>query len=241
MRNTLLCLLALALCGCAGQDTKGQKNPDPLEAYNRKAFAFNDTIDRYVLVPTAKGYRTITPDPVERGVTHFYDNFFEPTTVVNGVLQGKWKQSVVDTGRFLINSTVGLFGLFDVAGAWGLEQHNEDFGQTLGYWGVGPGAYIVVPLLGSYTLRDGFGAIIESQSTSIIGRVDHVPTRNQLWALDVVNTRALLLKADELVTGDRYTFIRDAYLQRREYLVKDGKVNDDFGADTYDDDSFEDW
>ncbi len=212
------------------------QSPDPWESFNRKIFAFNDAADRYVLLPLTRAYRWVTPDPVERGIGNMFSNLKEVRTVANDLLQFKFGQAASDTGRFVVNSTVGLLGFFDVASPLGLEKHSEDFGQTLGYWGVGAGPYLVVPILGPYTLRDGVGAFPDN-SVDYISNLEHVRTRNQLMALRVIDTRAELIKAEELISGDRYTFIRDAYLQRREYLVKDGEVEDSFG----DDESFDEW
>ena len=208
---------------------------DPWEGLNRKVFAFNDTLDSYVLKPVAEGYQWLTPDPVEDGVSNVFSNLWTLTTIANDLLQFKFAQAASDTGRFLINTTVGLLGVFDVATHMGLEKHEEDFGQTLGYWGVGSGPYVVVPLFGPYTVRDGFGRVVDGVTTDYVGNLDHVPTRNQLIGLRVVDGRASLLDAEELITGDRYSFIRDAYLQRRDYLVNDGVVEDNFGDDEFDD------
>ena len=212
--------------------------PDPWEGMNRKVFAFNDFADRYALTPVAKGYQWVTPDPVERGVSNVFANLLEITTVVNDLLQFKFAQAASDTGRFVINSTVGLAGIFDVATPIGLEKNNEDFGQTLGYWGVGPGPYIVVPFFGSYTVRDGFGAIVDTTSDYVTS-LDHVPTRNVLWMSRNIDDRASLFAAEQLITGDRYAFIRDAYLQRRQFLVSDGLLEDSFGDESYEDE--DDW
>jgi phospholipid-binding lipoprotein MlaA len=206
----------------------GLERPDPLESLNRKIFAFNDVADKYVLSPVARGYQAVTPDSLERGIGNMFSNLLEITTVINDVLQLKFGQAASDTGRFLINSTVGLAGLFDVASPLGLEKHEEDFGQTLGYWGVVSGPYLVVPFLGPYTLRDSVGGFADVFS-DYITKLDHIPTRNQLWMLRNVDDRGGLFAAEELITGDRYSFIRDAYLQRREYLVNDGVVTDNFG------------
>ena len=212
--------------------------PDPWEPLNRKIFAFNDFADRYALTPVAKTYQFITPDPLEAGIGNMFSNLFEITTILNDLLQLKFGQAASDAGRFLLNSTVGLLGLFDVATPVGLEKHEEDFGQTLGYWGMGSGPYIVVPIIGSYTLRDGVGAYIDSYSDYVTD-LNHIPTRNQLWLMRNIDNRARLFAAEELITGDRYTFIRDAYLQRREYLVNDGVVVDSFGEEDWDDEG--DW
>ena len=208
--------------------------PDPWEPFNRKVFAFNDTLDRYLLTPAAKSYQWLTPDPVETGLSNMFSNLQEITTILNDLLQLKWGQADADNGRFTINTTVGLLGLFDVASAIGLERHEEDFGQTLGYWGVGAGPYVVLPLLGPLNVRDSLGAYANSY-TAYTSNIDHVRTRNQLFLVNTLGTRASLFSAEELITGDRYTFIRDAYLQRREYLLNDGVVEDSFGDEDFED------
>ena len=220
----------------SGIDTQ----PDPWEPMNRAIFSFNDGADRFVLTPLSKSYQWITPDPVEIGIANMFSNLLEITTISNDLLQFKFGQAASDTGRLLLNSTVGLLGFFDVASATGLEKHNEDFGQTLGYWGVGSGPYIVVPLLGSYTLRSGAGALGDVY-TDYLGTIDHVPTRNQLWITRKLDLRASLFAAEELITGDRYTFIRDAYLHRREYLLNDGLVEDSFGDEDFEESWDDEW
>ncbi len=204
---------------------------DPWEGMNRRIFAFNDTLDTYFLKPVAKGYRTVTPDPVETGVSNFFANLLEVRNIVNDLLQWKWQQAGNDTGRLLINSTVGIVGVFDVAQHVGLPRsEGEDFGQTFSTWGSGQGPYLVIPFLGSSTVRDAVGMPLAAYVNPIT-YVDHIPTRNTLIAADIVDTRAAILDAEELLSGDKYTFIRDAYLQRRDYLIQDGKVEDDFGGE----------
>jgi phospholipid-binding lipoprotein MlaA len=212
-------------------DQAGGVNNDPWEGWNRKVFVFNDTLDSYLLKPVAKGYRVITPDPLEDGVSNVFSNLLEIRNALNGALQWKWDSASHSGGRFLINTTVGIAGIFDVATLVGLEDvDGEDFGQTLAVWGVGSGPYVVIPLLGSSTLRDGISIPVDSQMGPI-QYVDHVPTRNSLYGARIIDTRANLLDAEELVSGDRYSFIRDVYLQRRHYLINDGTVGDDFGGD----------
>lgn len=207
-------------------------NSDPWEPVNRKIYVFNDVADRYLLKPVAKGYQWVTPEFLENGIHRMFANVAEVSNILNSLLQAKFQNTGVSTGRLVINSSVGLLGFFDVASKMGMEVHEEDLGQTLGYWGVKPGPYIVVPLLGPRTLRDGFGSIGDS-FVDPAGYVDHVPTRNTLYGTRLIDTRAQLLEAEEMVTGDRYIFLRDAYLQRREYLVNDGVVEDDFGGDDF--------
>ena len=225
----VLTLLLLVILPVAAQSE--ETNPDPWEGFNRKVFVFNDTLDTYLMRPVAKGYRAVTPDPVETGVSNVFKNLLEVRNVVNDVLQGKWGQAANDTGRFLVNSTVGLVGIFDVAQHWGMPRGDgEDFGQTFATWGAGQGPYIVLPLFGSSTLRDAAGMPLNVLVHPLLD-ADHVPTRNTITAVDLVDTRAALLDAEKLISGDKYTFIRDASLQRRNYLINDGVVEDTFGDD----------
>lgn len=223
--------------GCASVDKR--TSHDPLEPMNRAVFAFNDTADTWVLRPVAKGYRAVTPDPVENGISNFFNNLLEIRNVFNDVLQWKWRDAGVDSGRFLVNSTVGIAGIFDVAKYMNLPKDDgEDFGQTLGVWGVPKGAYLVIPLLGPSNVRDGASLPVDWYLQPV-GYIDHVPTRNSTTAFEFIVDRAGVLDAEGFVSGDRYTFIREAYLQRREYLVNDGVVEDDFddfGSDDYEDD-----
>lgn len=209
-------------------------NQDKYESFNRKVFAFNDGLDRWLLKPVAKGYLAIAPKPVENGVSNFFSNLGEISNVINDVLQWKWSQAGNDSGRFLLNSTVGLLGLFDVAAKSGLEKSaGEDFGQTLAVWGVPRTSYIVLPFLGPSTLSDA-PAIPVNWYTSPLAYIEPDRDRYIVSAVDLVQVRAGLLEVEDMVSGDRYTFIRDAWLQRREYLINDGEVEDEFG------DEFED-
>ena len=228
LKGLLLAVLLLPGVVMAGSD-----QADPLEGYNRVMFSFNDKADRWVLKPVAKGYRYVTPDFFERGVSRMFSNLGEVRNVVNDLLQGKVGQAGNDGGRLLINSTIGIAGFFDVARHAGLEKSDgEDFGQTFGVWGVGEGAYVVLPFLGPSTLRDAPSLLLDSVFNPI-AEVDNVPTRNQLYGARVVSVRADLLETEKLIKGDKYTFIRDVYLQRRQFLVNDGEVEDDFGDDDY--------
>lgn len=210
-------------------------NPDPWEPFNRRVFAFNEFVDRYFLKPVAKGYQWVAPEPVEDGVSNVFANLGDINIALNNLLQAKFKHAAVDSGRFLLNSTVGLVGIFDVASRVGLAKHEEDFGQTLGYWGLDSGPYVVLPFLGPRTVRDGFGSIADGYADPVM-YTESVSARNSLYGLRLISGRARLLEAERVVSGDRYTFLRDAYLQRREFLVKDGEVeDDDFGAD------FDEW
>lgn len=229
-------LVAITLAVSAG--ASADSSQDPWEGFNRAMFSFNDTVDAYFLKPVAKGYRAVTPDPLEQGVSNVFSNLGEVSNAVNGLLQLKFAQAGNDSGRLIVNSTIGIAGLFDVASHMGMEKsEGEDFGQTLASWGVESGPYVVLPLLGPTTLRDGVATPVEGYLTPI-RYVNDVPTRNTLYGVQLIDTRASLLDAEGLISGDRYTFIRDVYLQNREQLVKDGEVEDSFGADDSEFDDF---
>lgn len=227
------CLFGIALILPLSVVATESRDHDPLEGFNRAMFRFNDAADRWALKPIARGYRTITPDPVERSVARMFGNLGEVLNIVNDMLQGKVGQAGNDSGRLIINSTIGLIGIFDVAELWGLPKSDgEDFGQTFATWGVGQGPYLVLPFFGPSTFRDAPGKALDS-FLNPIGYVDHIPTRNQLHGANIISDRAVLLEAEKLIKGDKYSFIRDVYLQRRDYLINDGQVEDDFGGDDY--------
>jgi phospholipid-binding lipoprotein MlaA len=209
---------------------------DSLESFNRNMFYVNERLDQYALRPVAVAYTNVMPNPLERGIGNFFSNLNEITNVVNDVLQGKFKQAGHDGGRFLINSTIGMAGFFDVAERAGVSKSDgEDFGQTLAVWGVGEGPYLMLPLLGPSTLRDAPSKFIDSL-TNPLSYSDDVRARNSAQALDLLTTRVSLLAVDQIATGDRYLFVRDVYLQRNRFLVNDGAVEDDFGDfDDFDD------
>ena len=217
---TVAVAAASLLAGCA---TSG--NPkDPIEGFNRAMFAFNEGLDAAIIKPVATGYDAVLPSPIRTGVTNFFGNIEDLFIGVNNLLQGKVPQAFSDLGRVLINTTVGLLGVIDFASDAGLEKHDEDFGQTFGRWGVGNGAYVVVPLFGPRTARDTVGLILDS-AVDPVG--DHKPrgTRNAALVLRLVNKRANLLPADKVVEEaalDKYSYVRDAYLQRRRSLIHDG-------------------
>tara|TARA_R110002020_G_scaffold130342_1_gene291623 strand:+ start:360 stop:1184 length:825 start_codon:yes stop_codon:yes gene_type:complete len=239
----LLLVALLASSGCASTQTAENTNPDdPWEGFNRKVFAFNDVLDRYALKPVAKGYRTITPDPVETGVGNFFSNLGELRTALNSVLQGKPANAGLATSRFLINSTVGIGGLLDYATLMEVTADKEDFGQTLAVWGWDDSRYLVLPFFGPSTLRDTTGLPADIAAYPVT-YVEDDTVRISLTALDLIDTRAGLLDQEELIRGDRYRFIRDAYLQSRQFEVRDGELGDDpFASDTFDfdDSDFED-
>lgn len=205
---------------------------DPWESFNRKIFVFNDTVDKYFFKPVVQGYVWLAPELVERGVSNIFSNLGDVGVMVNNLCQAKPRDALTDAGRVLLNSSIGLAGFFDVATKMGLEKHEEDFGQTLGRWHVGAGPYIVLPLLGPSTVRDAFGLVPDTYLNPQ-NYIDHVPTRNSVYGVDMVDTRATLLDAEKLIQGDRYSFIRDVYLQRRDFLVHDGVIEDDFTSDDF--------
>ena len=225
-------LLALSSFSSANKE----RNPaDPFEGVNRVVFKFNDTLDRFVVKPVAKTYRWVAPKFVERGVSNFFSNLGEVTTIPNHLLQGKVGQSFNSTGRFLINSTIGVVGLWDVATPMGLRKTKEDFGQTLGKWHVPSGPYLVLPILGPSTVRDAGGTVVDTLTKPTTWLPEDEAARLSLTGLSGINTRAELLDSESLLTGDRYSAIRDFYLQIREFNVKDGAVEDDFTSDSVED------
>ena len=223
-RYILVLVLVLPAIATAQEQLK---NPDPFESFNRGMFAVNDVLDRFMIRPLAKGYDWVTPDPVQRGVGNLFANVYDFNSAINGVLQWRWEGAAQSCGRFLVNSTVGLLGVFDVATRMGMRPYRTDFGHTLAIWGVDAGPYLMVPFFGPRTMRSGAGTIFDTY-TSIPTYIDNVRLRNSLWGLELVDGRARLLNTEDLMSGDRYIFIRDAYLQQRETFVNDGVVQDDF-------------
>ncbi|WIM06967.1 MAG: VacJ family lipoprotein [Candidatus Nitricoxidivorans perseverans] len=221
-RNRIIVTLAAAMLlgGCA---TSGNQK-DPIEGFNRAMFAFNEGLDTAIIKPVSKGYDAALPSPVKTGVTNFFGNIADVFIAVNNLLQGKPAEAASDAGRFLINSTVGILGLIDVATEAGLEKHEEDFGQTFGRWGADPGAYVVVPFFGPRNVRDTAGLVLDVMADPVAD-VGHIPTRNTLLALRIVSDRATLLPADKVIEEaalDKYSYVRDGYLQRRRSLIHDG-------------------
>lgn len=223
-----IALLALVVAGCATTDAASSearpKNRDPIEGFNRGAYRFNHVIDQKALRPVAVAYRDHTPDWFQTGVGNFFQNLFYPTTIGNQFLQGKFKQGGQDIARLVINTTLGWGGVLDVASGARLPVHDEDSGQTLGKWGVPPGPYLVIPLIGPATLRDAPARIADTYTQPF----RWYDAGNERWfslALNLVDMRASLLSLDRVVEEayDPYTFVRDAYLQRRQYAVYDGK------------------
>ena len=220
---------ALLLGGCATLPPGSKPDPrDRFERANRSVYAFNRALDHAVLRPVARAYVKVTPRPVRRCVANFLSNIDYPITIVNDALQGKVHDSLSDIGRFGINTVVGVGGLFDPATHWGFEKHDEDFGQTLGKWGVQSGPYLMLPILGPSTVRDAPAKVVDHYSTP---RAYLLNTNADLGVsvVGAVDKRAGLLDTDAMIDSayDPYAFLRNAWLQRREYQVRDGKVPPD--------------
>jgi phospholipid-binding lipoprotein MlaA len=224
VRGFWLALLLAALAGCA--TTGEERDPrDPWEGLNRGVYQFNETFDQYIARPVATGYRNVLHAEIRGRVGNFFANIQDIFIGVNNFLQGKFEQGVNDWARFTFNSTIGILGIHDVASEMGLEKHNEDFGQTFGRWGAPPGPYLMLPFLSSSTVRDAGGTAIDWFFAPLT-EVRPIALRNTLYGLYFVNTRAELLDASRILEEaalDKYVFQRDAYLQRRQSLVYDGR------------------
>lgn len=223
LKNILLVLSLSLLSACAsvpGGPTKG----DPFESYNRAMFSFNDGLDAYLLKPVAEGYDAVLPGPVKTGVSNFFSNIGDIFVILNDLLQFKFTQAVQDTTRLFFNTTIGLYGLIDVATPMGLPKHHEDLGQTLATWGVASGPYIVLPFYGPRTLRHAGGFIVETMNAPI-NEIENQDSYYATLALETIDTRYNLLEASRIVDKaalDKYSFIREAYLQHRKNLIHDG-------------------
>ncbi len=234
-----LALFALLVTGAtAVQANETARQNDPWESMNRAVFRFNDTLDAHLLKPVSQTYQRSLPRPVQSSVNNFFSNLGEVSNTFNNLLQGKWRGAGLSASRLTLNTTIGLLGLVDVAQAAGLNRAEpESFGQTLSVWGVGPGPYLVLPVLGSSTATDTISLPVD-WTLDPVRYMGGDLERLAIKGIEAVDDRAYLLNAEELISGDRYVFIREAYLQRREYLVQDGEITDDFGGDF---DDFEDF
>ena len=212
----------------------GEEINDPFEELNRDIFIFNEKLDEKLLKPAALTYRKVTPQFARTGVTNFFNNLEEIDTTINQVLQGEIKYAFNDAGRFVINSTIGLFGLIDVASKMGLEKHEEDFGQTLGVWGFDSGPYIMIPFLGPSNPRDLLSRPISSFLSGTFAMEDN-DVKITLVGIDALETRERLLDAETLIIGDKYIFVKDAYIQSREYEINNGSTDDDEFLDDMED------
>lgn len=221
---TALALAAVFVAaGCATTATDPR---DPLEGLNRAVFSFNEGVDKVAIKPLAQGYEFVVPLPGRTVITNFFANLQDPWIAVNNLLQGKVEQALSDAGRFIINSSAGILGAFDIASELGLQKHDEDFGQTVGHYGVGPGPYLVLPFFGPRDVRDALTLIVDGYADPVYYLVDDVPTRNILYGVRQVSNRASVLSLDKIIEEaalDKYAYIREAYLQRRRNLIFDGK------------------
>ena len=219
-------ILAAALfMGCAPANELLRDDPDPFESYNRAMFDFNEAVDKALFKPVAKAYQKVLPEPVTASVGNFFSNLNDVVVLVNDLLQFKLHQAAMDSSRIVFNTTFGLAGLFDVATRMDLPKHNEDFGQTLGYWGFSEGYYVVLPLLGPSTVRDTFGLVGDFYTNPVTWATDSEAVQWGLWGLNLVNRRSGLLRIERILAEeqiDPYSFQRSAYLQQRRNLVYDG-------------------
>jgi phospholipid-binding lipoprotein MlaA len=228
------CALTLAVSGCATQ-----ANKDPLEGMNRGIYKFNDVADTYAIKPVATVYKAVAPTPVRKGFNNFFNNLGSITTVLNDLLQLKFANAFTDAGRFIINSTFGLAGFIDVASMDNIPNRKEDFGQTLGFWGMKDSAYLVLPFIGPSTIRDTGGLVFDTVTSDPITythNIGEIRLHNQLRAAQLLDRRTELLDAKDIVDSaslDPYAFTRDAYLQRRANLIDDGVDNSKPGDDGF--------
>ena len=229
LRIIIIGLIALMISGCATYSGNAMTNPsDPWQAVNRPVFAVNDTFDKMLFKPLAKGYNALTPDPVQNAITNFFSNLGEIDNAINNLFQGKPVQFATSIGRLAINSTVGIAGLFDVAAYVGLERAQEDLGQTFGALGMQAGPYVVLPLLGSSSIRDLPGRIV-SMYINPLSWLDDVSFRNIMVGVNTVDSRANLLAKEDIaseISNDKYTLYRDAFLEERDFQISDGNLSD---------------
>ncbi len=239
---TLLLFSLIVVSGTVGCASKSEKAPesvsDPFEPVNRVTYQVNRTADKYLLRPVAKAYDFITPRPAKTGVKNFFSNLESPIIILNGLLQGKFLQGISDIGRFITNSTLGIGGLFDPATPMGMRIHDEDLGQTMAAWGVARGPYIVLPLFGPRTMRSAVGLAGDGYIHPLIW-MNNSSVKSKLRGLYIIHERSMLLGIDQHISEayDPYALLRDAYVQRREYLIHDGNPPED---EFLDDSEFED-
>jgi phospholipid-binding lipoprotein MlaA len=234
--SPLLSLLAVMLL-FTNTNNAYSSDDDPLEPMNRAIFSFNEVVDDNILEPIANGYQAITPDPVEDSISNFFNNLGEISTIINSALQLNAEKTLSSSSRLIINSTIGLFGLFDVASSIGIDRHKEDFGQTLGFYGIPAGPYLVLPFFGPSSFRDAPAFYVDiaiDRGISPVYTELHHEERQLIQATNVIDTRANLLKASKILdtaAKDKYIFLRESYLQRRAKMITDGKDVQDFEID----------
>lgn len=237
--SAVLALLSILLAGCASIPEEQRVEHDPWESTNRKLYRFNEVVDKATLKPVAKAYRKVVPEPLRRGVGNFSGNLRTPGSVINNFLQGKPAAGFSELTRFLLNSTFGIAGLFDVASAAGLEAQHEDFGQTAAVWGVPDGPFVMLPFLGPQTLRDALLLPLDVQ-TDVLTHYDVSSVRDRVWALRLIHVRTRLLSLEELMdeSQDPYVTLRESFLQNREFEIYDGDppMDDEFFDEFFEED-----
>lgn len=232
-------LLALSVLCLVVPAQAADAELDPWEGFNRKVYSFNDFMDRHLLLPVTRGYVAVAPDMVQTGVHNFFGNLDDVVSLAGNLLQFKFHNSAQDFSRVVANSVFGIGGLIDVATPLGIAKQHEELGQALGYWGVPPGPYLVLPFWGPSNVRDG----LSLYPNAMLHPASAADDNSTFWAMFgvwTVDKRARLIDAEGIISGDRYSFIRDAYMQRRAFLVNDGAIMDDFGDDGFGDDGFGD-
>jgi len=230
-RQFILLCMAAVLVGCASIPAGVEPSPnDPWEPFNRSVFEFNEGLDKYLLKPVVAVYRFVLPEFVREGVYNFFSNYSDIYTALYNLLQGKPDYAFNDLMRVVVNTTMGLGGLIDLATPGGLEKHKEDWGQTLGVWGVPAGPYVVLPFFGPSNVRDTFGTAADLESDYLFRLLPDVALRNSITGLRVVNARNTYYEAGDLLDGaaiDKYSFMRDAYIQRRAYQINEGREDEE--------------
>lgn len=244
----LILISTLALSGCVSQEqmadeASGYVEYDPLEPLNRKVHSFNMTADRAVMRPLARGYRKVVPGPVRNSVSNFFSNLRTPGSSLNNFLQGKPRRGFSELGRFLFNTTLGIGGLFDVAGKAGMERYDEDFAETLSVWGLPDGPYVVIPFLGPSMMSDA-AALPVDYYTDVLTHYDDSSVRDKLWGLRLINLRYRVLPADAILedSQDTYVTLREAYRQNRRFRIYDGNPPTEQEEETfYEDELFDEF
>lgn len=231
LKRSLLACLCLSFIGCASIPAGSQPSPqDPWESFNRAIFIGNEGLDGYFLKPITKAYRFLLPSVAQEGVENFFGNYSDIYTALNHLLQGNPGLASKDFMRVVVNTVFGVGGLIDAASPAGLPKHKADFGQTFGVWGIPSGPYVVLPFFGPSSVRDTFGTAADIQTDYLLRFVPDVALRNSITALRVINARSIYYQSGDLFEGaaiDKYTFARDAFIQRRQYLIEQSKAGDD--------------
>jgi phospholipid-binding lipoprotein MlaA len=227
LKRFILLGLVAGMVGCASIPAGVEPSPrDPWEPFNRSVFEFNEGLDTYLLKPVVAGYRFVLPEFVRDGIYNFFSNYSDIYTALQNLLQGKPDYAFSDLMRVVVNTTFGLGGLIDMATPGGLPKHKEDWGQTFGVWGIPSGPYVVLPFFGPSSVRDTFGTVADLESDYLFAYVKDIGLRNSITGLRVVNARNTYYEAGDLLDGaaiDKYSFMRDAYIQRREYQINEGR------------------